>query len=682
MPSEIRSIAADEFLRRLHARSDDLDHRFAFFIGAGCSRSSGIPAAGELVQKQWLPRLRTLCDPYDSYDNINLWAKSRVPDYDPKRPAASYGDVMEQLFLHAGERQHEIERLCEGKFPRFGYATLAKLIAQEGGRFNVVLTTNFDDLIADAMYLFTDSRPLVIQHESLSEYIRPTRTRPLVVKVHGDHRLSPLNTLPETAELKAGINRAVQSLLHDRGLIFMGYGGGDQGILQMLSNLSVEALPFGVYWISRNEPEGSIREWLASRNAVWVEYDDFDRFMVLTRSIFNLPPPNKKRFEEVFNRYADDYKKLADEIMELPDTVGATSALKDATRRTDEIFEGPWAVFIEASRIKDNDPDKAESLYKEGIDAFPDSVPLLGSYADFLKNVRQDHDGAEEYYCRALEANPDNVTTLGNYANFLTDMRQDFDRAEEYYRRALEIDASRANVLGSYAIFLTEVRQDHGAAEEYYRQALEIDPSNANILGSYAIFLKNVRQNHDAAEEYYRRALEADPSNANILGSYAEFLTEVRQDSDRTEEYYRRALEIDPSRANTLGNYAGYLLAEGRHDVGLECLKRALPLAEEKQALPLLAELWFYFFAHHLSVDHQRAALCSLKQLLESGVRSPGWGLSRNVERARINAHPEIDWLDPLAKVIGGTTAISVLDDWSTWQHACAGNEDSDSEAG
>ena len=74
------------------------------------------------------------------------------------------------------------------------------------------ITTNFDDLLADALYLFTNSRPLVIQHESLAAFIRPTRTRPLVVKLHGDHRLAPRNTALETEALETEIAHELATL--------------------------------------------------------------------------------------------------------------------------------------------------------------------------------------------------------------------------------------------------------------------------------------------------------------------------------------------------------------------------------------------------------------------------------------------------------------------------------------
>ena len=176
MSQPLRGITAGELARRLRKMCEHPDSRFAFFLGAGCSVSSGIPDAASLLKKQWLPRLRDLRNP--ERQDLDKWAKEQFPDYDPANPLACYGDVMRELFLLPEEQQREIEALCESRFPGFGYAVLAGLMTMDNARFNVVLTTNFDDLIPDALNLYTQARPLVVPHESIGNYLRPTRTRP------------------------------------------------------------------------------------------------------------------------------------------------------------------------------------------------------------------------------------------------------------------------------------------------------------------------------------------------------------------------------------------------------------------------------------------------------------------------------------------------------------------------
>jgi len=200
-PFPLQRMHASEFVRRLRESEDEPDVHYVFWLGAGCSVTSGIPAAGALVRDQWLPRLHRRRG--IASRNVEAWATSEFADYSADEAASFYGSVMEALFRTADERQRETERLCDGQSPGFGYGVLASLMSRPDGIFSATITTNFDDLVADAMYVFGSKRPLVIQHEALARFARPGRVqRPLVVKIHGDHRLNPMHTIRETAELR------------------------------------------------------------------------------------------------------------------------------------------------------------------------------------------------------------------------------------------------------------------------------------------------------------------------------------------------------------------------------------------------------------------------------------------------------------------------------------------------
>jgi hypothetical protein len=346
---------AEEFAYRLKEVCEQDDKRYAFFIGAGCSVSSGIADSQKLVKENWLPRLRKMRAP--EYEDLDAWAMQEFEGFDPQNPAAIYGSVLEELLPQPEERQREIETLCDNKSPGFGYAILAGLMAmKEGGHFNVVLTTTFDDLVSDALYLYTNARPLVIHHESLASFIRPTRTRPLVVKLHGDNRLSPQNTSQETKNLKNGIQKQIRAVLYDRGLIFIGYGGNDQSIAKLLDDMPNEALPLGVYWIGGTEPQGLIRSWLESRRAIWVEQGDFDQLMFLIKNEFELPDPDPKRIQAVFENYHQTYKTLSRKIASLPDSAPDARALKEAVERYKPEYESFLALLHGDNPDEDGEP--------------------------------------------------------------------------------------------------------------------------------------------------------------------------------------------------------------------------------------------------------------------------------------------------------------------------------------
>lgn len=240
--NQIKEMSAEEFIRRFKTLIEEHeDSKFIFFLGAGCSVSSGIPDARTLV-KDWLPRLKKLKT--GCTDNCDSWINGIYPDYTEDKASLYYGKVIEDLFLTPEERQREIERLTEGKDPGFGYAVLAQMMTFEdmGRHCNVVQTVNFDDLIADALYLYTQKKPLVISHESLAGFVKITRTRPLILKLHGDARLDPKNTEKETQELAENVRKVLKNLLHETGLIFIGYGGHDDSIAEILKLVSSNIL--------------------------------------------------------------------------------------------------------------------------------------------------------------------------------------------------------------------------------------------------------------------------------------------------------------------------------------------------------------------------------------------------------------------------------------------------------
>src|SRR6266496_4228438 len=80
---------AGEFVRRLKPGEGEGDRQFALFLGAGCSVSSKIPTAADLVRNRWLPRLRDLKAP--ARQDLEQWAQETLPGYSPSNPGASYG---------------------------------------------------------------------------------------------------------------------------------------------------------------------------------------------------------------------------------------------------------------------------------------------------------------------------------------------------------------------------------------------------------------------------------------------------------------------------------------------------------------------------------------------------------------------------------------------------------------
>jgi NAD-dependent SIR2 family protein deacetylase len=155
------------------------DPAFVLLLGAGTSDSSGIPTVSKMVlswQKS-LYKERTGTEADANPSAFATWIATDYPSW--KRQAAltpQFGEIYDYplLFSHfyseRGSRQRHMEELIKGKLPTIGYAYLAGLI--DDGYFNRILTTNFDDLIADALFRYYNVRAYSLAFDSALTSIR------------------------------------------------------------------------------------------------------------------------------------------------------------------------------------------------------------------------------------------------------------------------------------------------------------------------------------------------------------------------------------------------------------------------------------------------------------------------------------------------------------------------------
>lgn len=230
-------------------------------------------------------------------------------------------------------------------------------------------------------------------------------------------------------------------------------------------------------------------------------------------------------------------------------------------------------------------------------------------------------------------------------------------RARRFYARYLEFAPGHADMLGNFAACLTEVCGEHDLAEDFYERALAADPADADHRGNFANFLALVRGDRERADACYRETIARAPDDAHHLGNYANFRVAAYADVAGAEALYRRALAVEPDDPGLLGNVARLLFAAGRAEEARGLLARAL--AAEVDPV-LRCELCFYAYAH--APELLPDALAELRALLAAGVRSPGWDLRANVERACSEGHPAPERLAALARVITDAAPLAEID--------------------
>ena len=479
----LRSLSAAEFARRLAHTQVEQEPRFAFFVGAGASVSSGIPAARTLVRDFWLPRLRDLKG--STEPDVISWATSEVKGFDAEKPEASYGRILDLLFLTPEDRQREIDRLCRNKFPGFGYATLARLMAMRNGKFSVAITTNFDDLISDALFLFThQARPLVIEHQGMAHFIRPTSQRPLVVKLHGSHQLAPRNLDVERESLEAEIQGKVTDVLFDRGLIVLGYRGNDPSIASLLRNLPAGSLRHGVYWVSENEPAGLLSDWLAGRKAIWVQSPSFDDLMLALHRSFSLPNPTPERYAAAIRRFQASYYHL--QVRGRGKAVGPERTISVAEMTSES------AVLERLPDVMEQGPAAAQKYLRDARYKFPQSSLIAERYGINLSPADVPHGELEKIHRDDAERFPEDPYLRRNLAWFLAENGRISEALREM-NATLDI-ADSAESRAWLGLFQSRFLKDDEAARRSFEAALEEEPTNGTILALAArVYSSNAR---------------------------------------------------------------------------------------------------------------------------------------------------------------------------------------------
>jgi tetratricopeptide (TPR) repeat protein len=559
MNKALQTISAREFAGRLAGGVRVSQQSFTWFFGAGCSKTSGILDAAGLVEK-WLREQYDLeANPTKAFD---AWTRTNFASYDPANPAKHYAQAFARRHPSPVERQREIEMICSRGEPAYGYATFAQLLSHKDyGRYcNTVLTTNFDDLIADALYLYGEryARPLVVTHEALARYVRTNSPRPTVVKLHGDAHIDPKNLQPETRQIDIALAKQLYPFLQDHALIFVGYGGNDQSILKFVQDCPVPALAPPIFWVSKQEAPAPFHNWLCNREALRVDHTDFDQLMHLIRNALNIELIDRKRWSQIGDGYYEAFGKLREEIEKIGGRSEDTLALQVATSAAEKTLPDDWNYVRQAKDLIESNPNEADKIYREGIQHFPDSRKLHFDYADFLED-RNDADGAETHYRRATELAPRDVLTLTAYARFSFRVRRDLDTAEVYYKRALDLEPSDVFSNVSYANFLREIRGDIDGAELHLRRAIDAHPMDDYALTEYALLLQRDRKDMDSAENYFKRAIDANPHYGYALSQYALFLQHVRKDMDAAEVYFKRGVEADPKSEFNRVSYETFL---------------------------------------------------------------------------------------------------------------------------
>lgn len=186
-----------------------------------------------------------------------------------------------EQYSTASEDIHSfLTELMNDKNPSEAYIFLADLFINR--LFSVAFTTNFDNLLAEALSLLgVRSKEILFDANGIDDTL--SKISPNIIKLHGDYMYNNTKNLSdETRKLSMPLQLQLESVLSKCGLIVIGYSGADNSIMYALEVIS-KKYSFPLFWCELEQNVNNDKlHWRArelvmnSSNAYFIPIENFD----------------------------------------------------------------------------------------------------------------------------------------------------------------------------------------------------------------------------------------------------------------------------------------------------------------------------------------------------------------------------------------------------------------------
>lgn len=247
--------------------------RYALLLGSGVSTEAEIPT-GWAVVNELVKRVAAVAGPpIDEDDDPIEWYEETYEE------PATYENLIEGLARTQTERRKLLEEFFEPsdaeaergeKQPTDAHQSIAWLV--DNGYIDVILTTNFDQLIEKALR-DQGVNPVVISGPESARGAEPLQHQDaVVVKVNGDYKETNLKNLSSELESYSDpIQRIIDRVFHEYGLIVCGWSGEyDKRLRESLREC--ETHRYSTYWTYYSDLGDVAQELVAARDAFTIHH--------------------------------------------------------------------------------------------------------------------------------------------------------------------------------------------------------------------------------------------------------------------------------------------------------------------------------------------------------------------------------------------------------------------------
>ncbi|MBT5528957.1 MAG: hypothetical protein HOK35_07345 [Cytophagia bacterium] len=548
------------------------------FLGAGASKTGGIPLAGEIVDD--------ILKTYNSNPKI-----SSIKNEDK-----TYPKLMECLIPF--ERNKLLKEYIDNAKINVTHIYLAQLLNQ--GYIDYVLTVNFDNLMLRASALFNDFPP-TYDMAILKDLTTTSFKEKSVVYLHGQHHgLWLLNTEEEMSKVNNVIPPILNKIANQRPWIFIGYSGEDP-IFEHIANLG--RFDNGLYWIAYydKDPNEKVCTDLLEKpntNASVIKGYDADSFMLKLNNALKLPQPSiidkpftslKISLESIVDIDDKDHFEVVKERLEIvKKEVGTAIAqfeegnIETKESLKEEVDSNLLNKQIIDKIIKKEFDEKEVELLKEKANNSKNTETnkLLASlYSEWgagismlarLENDEVLYRNSFEKYEKATVLNPINNSAFYNWGLAITGLatlkndeilyRQSFEK----YGKATTLNPKDDIAFDNWGIAITGLailKNDevlYQQSFEKYEKATALNPNNDSAFYNWGIAiasLANLKEDealYRQSFEKYEKATALNPKDDSAFNNWGNTIADLaRLKNDKTIyqqsfEKYEKATALNP----------------------------------------------------------------------------------------------------------------------------------------
>lgn len=250
---------------------------FALLLGSGISRAAKIPTGWEITL-ELVKRVAVLKGAETSGDPA-AWYKAETGE-DP-----DYSKLLDALATTPAQRQQVIKPFIEPteeevdrgeKRPTAAHRAIAQIMAK--GYVRVVVTTNFDRLLEQALADIGVHATVLSSADHVAGAVPLTHSGPTIVKIHGDYLDTRIrNTFAELSGYAPELNALLDRVLDEYGLVVCGWSADwDMALKAAIDRAPSRRYP--LYWASRGIPSASAMSLIQRRAGRIIDIQAADSF--------------------------------------------------------------------------------------------------------------------------------------------------------------------------------------------------------------------------------------------------------------------------------------------------------------------------------------------------------------------------------------------------------------------